>query len=149
MVNLSCLLYWRPSFCRCSNGNYRLQPDSPCIDAGINAYAISDYDLDGNPRIVNYVLDIGVYEYQGLEGDLDGDGLQDTWEDTYFSGEADPNADADGDGLTNKEEHDGGTHPLQTDTDGDGIEDNVELSLIIPIRQLRIPTEMDWMTGKK
>jgi len=46
--------------------NLRLNAHSPCIDAGDNE-AIAGYkvDLDGNARIVNDVVDMGAYEYQG------------------------------------------------------------------------------------
>ncbi|MBN1672576.1 MAG: hypothetical protein JXR37_16160, partial [Kiritimatiellae bacterium] len=47
-----------------SDGDYRLDPFSPCIDAG---WLISDMtyatDLDGNPRVVNGSVDIGAYEF--------------------------------------------------------------------------------------
>jgi len=43
--------------------NLRLQPSSPCINAGRNAYVTSSTDLDGNPRIVGGTVDLGAYEY--------------------------------------------------------------------------------------
>jgi len=48
------------------------------------------------------------------------------WQRVYFSGATgiDPNADADGDGLTNLQELALGTNPLLVDTDGDGISDS-------------------------
>src|SRR5205085_5285681 len=44
--------------------NLRLQPNSPCINAGINSYVTNATDLDGNPRISGGVVDIGAYEFQ-------------------------------------------------------------------------------------
>ncbi len=44
--------------------NLRLQSNSPCINAGNNAYVTSVTDLDGNPRIVNGTVDMGAFEWQ-------------------------------------------------------------------------------------
>lgn len=52
-----------PVFLDPTQGNYRLAPSSPCIDAGQNqAWMFTAADLDGNPRILNGTVDMGAYE---------------------------------------------------------------------------------------
>ena len=53
-----------PEFVDFANGDYRLQPGSPCIDTGANAFITATTDLDGNPRVVNGTVDMGAYEFQ-------------------------------------------------------------------------------------
>jgi len=57
--------------------NYRLTPDSPCIDASISGLNLVDrkLDLDGHPRTLCGLTDLGAYEY-GL-GDFDCDRIVD------------------------------------------------------------------------
>jgi uncharacterized protein YjdB len=64
-------------------------------------------------------------------GDRDGDGLPDDYETQYqldpdFGGDAE--SDIDQDGLSNLQEHQAGTHPLQADTDGDTRPDGLEIA---------------------
>jgi hypothetical protein len=44
-------------------GGYCLADGSVCIDTGTNAYAPMPYDLAGNPRIYNSIVDMGCHEY--------------------------------------------------------------------------------------
>lgn len=51
-----------PLFVNLEAGDYHLQPDSPCRDAGINIVGANETDRNGGPRIVNGRVDIGAYE---------------------------------------------------------------------------------------
>lgn len=51
-----------PRFVAATAGNYRLALDSPCINAGSNAYALGATDLDGHARILLDIVDMGAYE---------------------------------------------------------------------------------------
>jgi parallel beta-helix repeat protein/predicted outer membrane repeat protein len=53
-----------PSFVDPAAGNYRLRPDSPCIDKGTGSNAPAT-DIDGSPRPRGTENDIGAYEYDG------------------------------------------------------------------------------------
>jgi hypothetical protein len=47
------------------SGDYHLLSSSPCIDSGHPSVILTEYevDLDGNPRIQNGRIDMGVYEF--------------------------------------------------------------------------------------
>jgi hypothetical protein len=66
-----------PKFVNAREGDYRLQPNSPCVDAGFNVQTNSLVDLDGNPRIVDgdrngkAVVDMGAYEFQVILVEID------------------------------------------------------------------------------
>lgn len=57
-----------PLFTGPTQDNYRLSPDSPCINAGDPNVAIEPEatDLDGQPRRFGSGIDMGAYEFQGL-----------------------------------------------------------------------------------
>ena len=112
-----------PLFVNEANGNLSLRPTSPCIDAGTPDGAPSA-DIRGVPRPQGAGVDMGAYEFE----DLDGDGLSDSWERTYFGDlSAQPGDDPDGDGLTNLEESLYGADPTRADSDSDGLSDGEEV----------------------
>jgi len=93
-----------PLFANLKYGDYHLQADSPCVDAGANGYWFgwSQHDEDGNCRLTGQRVDMGCYEY-GSSSDSDGDVLSATAESKT------------------------GTDPLSQDTDGDGLRDGLEV----------------------
>ncbi|MBN1490660.1 MAG: hypothetical protein JXA69_12145, partial [Phycisphaerae bacterium] len=64
-----------PAFVDAMSGNLRLQSGSPCCDTGNNASVPAGVttDLDGHPRILNGIVDMGAYEFIPFDFDLDGD----------------------------------------------------------------------------
>ena len=96
------------------------------------------FDTDGDTLSDGVESNTGVYISASNTGtnpisaDTDIDGLPDNYEVTNAvppSGTAmDPNADQDGDNLTNLEEYNLGTDPNNADTDGDNLSDDGELS---------------------
>ncbi len=59
-----------PKFVNAPAGDYRPAPDSPCVDAGNNAFVQGTTDLRGATRVVNGIVDIGAYEKQAGEVDI-------------------------------------------------------------------------------
>ncbi|MFA7174302.1 MAG: choice-of-anchor Q domain-containing protein [Kiritimatiellia bacterium] len=56
-----------PSFVNTAAGDFQLNRNSPCINAGTNGvWTATGFDLAGNPRIdkASGLVDIGCYEYQ-------------------------------------------------------------------------------------
>jgi hypothetical protein len=68
----NCTSYPNPNFISPTASNYRLNVNSPCIDAGLNQYVVpyTYIDLEGNCRIDqcvdNHIVDMGVYEHNSL-----------------------------------------------------------------------------------
>ena len=52
-----------PRFVNAAAGDYRLRPDSPCIDAGAAGGAVGATDLSGGMRVRGAGVDIGCFEF--------------------------------------------------------------------------------------
>jgi hypothetical protein len=53
-----------PRFLDPTVGDYRLQPDSPMIDAGVTHDLLGPVDLGGLPRVSGPLPDVGAFEFQ-------------------------------------------------------------------------------------
>jgi hypothetical protein len=103
-----------PVFVNPAAGDYHQQTNSPTINGGINIEPTGPIiltDLDGNPRIVGGIEDMGAYEYQGSNLGLP---IPIPWLRRYslpLDGSADY-LDSDGDSMNNWQEWIAGTDPL-------------------------------------
>jgi hypothetical protein len=87
-----------PLFMNLANGDFRLQSNSPCINAGGNGYSTSSVDVSGNPRIAGGTVDVGAYEFQSPASQVSYAWLQKYGFATDGSADA---TDLDGDGMSN------------------------------------------------
>jgi len=102
-----------PLFVDWSNGDYRLQAASLCVDAGSTNYVSSLTDLDGLARVFDISVDMGAYEFGSSMPDADLDGIPDAWELQFFGSitGALASGNADMDSQTNGDEFIAGTDP--------------------------------------
>jgi len=97
-----------PGLVNLAGGDFHLQSNSPCINAGNNTYATSATDLDSNARIVAGTVDVGAYEYQ-----TPASAISYAWLQQYglAINAGTDTSDADGDGMSNYAEWHTGTNP--------------------------------------
>jgi hypothetical protein len=97
-----------PLFVNQAGGDFHLQTNSPCINAGTNTPAPGAVDFEGNPRISGGTMDVGAYEFQHPAS-----AIAYVWLQQYAlptDGSADL-VDTDGDGVNNWQEWVAGTNP--------------------------------------
>ena len=95
-----------------------LQSETPSDPLKLDSDADGLFDAD----------EVNRYGTDPSKADSDDDGMSDKFEIDYDA--RDPDADEDGDGVSNLDEFRAGTHPRQIDSDGDGLPDKFEIDTL-------------------
>ncbi|NCC50956.1 MAG: VWA domain-containing protein, partial [Spartobacteria bacterium] len=93
-------------------------------DGGVTAEDF-EHRLDWDYAISGVTFSTVEY-HADAEVDIDEDGIPDWWEELFFGGDADPNADPDEDGVINRDEYYLDMNPHDEDTNNNGIPDGAE-----------------------
>jgi hypothetical protein len=100
-----------PLFVDATHGDFRLSPESPCVNSGRNSYITNNTDMDGDPRIVGGTVDIGAFEFQNPQSLISYGWLQNHGLPTDGSVDF---ADSDCDGMNNWQEWITNTNPTNS-----------------------------------
>ena len=85
-----------------------------------------------------------------IDSDVDHDGIPNRWELLYGLDPGDPldaERDPDLDGLTNLQEYQRGTNPLDPDTDHDGLRDDTDPDPLVPEREVPVVAFLEPVSG--
>jgi hypothetical protein len=123
-----------------ADDDFRLQPSSPCINAGSSAAVPPGIttDLDGNPRVIGAAADMGAYEYQYQVTycpDVDGDG---------YVVESETCTIPAGKQVGDCNDSNAGVNPGATEVPNNGVDENcdgVDPDTIGPDMEMTLPTD--------
>ena len=108
-----------PLFADAVTGDFSLQTNSPCVDAGSNStWMVGATDLQGKERILNDIVDMGSIELIPHSWDSDTNGIPDWWEWDYSGSRTGmtASADLDNDDMDNFVEYVCRTDPLDANS---------------------------------
>ena len=141
------------------NGRFDIQSDQLFVDRDLSSFPSESF-LTIRVRTTDASANFFEKEFSlQIVNDSDSDGLDDSWELTYFPDltTVSGSDNSDSDTLDNLAEQAAGTDPTLTDTDTDGLDDNVEpipasttpQSTLDPILSIPIPTVTASTMGRK
>lgn len=106
-----------PLFVDLNGSDLHLLTNSPCLDIGTNGWwTTNTVDLEGRPRVLNGIVDLGAYELIPPSWDSNTNGMPDWWEWQYSRSLTGMTATADNDSdfFQNLHEYIAGTSPTNS-----------------------------------